>query len=256
MNMGHAGGSFSPGVLVVVAEEALRQAFIGLLREEGYPVAGVASFEEALSAGASAAFALMLADLPTIRSAPSSALRPRHHTPALPLGILKPQADALQEDVGPLAFTLSEPFEIARLLTEVAACLQRPLGPEQLRQAAVLRRLLKALSARASGRLSSLCAEDLSYSPSGTILQRGASSFQGREAIQAYVSSVWQNSHHLRLEASDIYSRPRGLALRYMTYATTPGGDWAGEEAAELFQFVGERISEIGFRSREESQDR
>ena len=242
---------FSPlRVLVVEAEPALRQALMQLLSEEGYVPSGIASLEEALAAVEETAFELMLADLIAGKSrhsfTPAHILR--RHTLSTPMGLLT------DEDISPwdkrrnvFAFILSKPIETARLLTEVAACLKRPVSRAQARQAEVLRCFVEAILARRWRRLLSLSTEDMHYYPPGSSFGLTIGPMQGASAIEAYASSLWQDAPCLRLEVNKIYCRPRGLALRYLRFAPTADDGWAWQEGTQIFQFVGDRISAIGF---------
>lgn len=239
-----------PHILMVVEEPALRHALIQLFSEEGYAPAGVASLDEAWETVGRRSFSLILADLLVGKSPHSftSAHLLRRHTLSIPMGILTDQAvSPWDKRWSAFAFTLPKPLETTRLLVEVAACLHLPLSREQMRQEEVVRRLLEAIAARGWSRLLSLCTEDIRYYPSKTSPDFTAGPLQGAKALEAFTSSIWQDASRLRLEMSNIYSRPRGLALRYLRYAPTADYGWAWQESAALFQFVGDRICQIGF---------
>ena len=238
-----------PRVLVVEAEPALRQALMQLLIEEGYAAAGVATLDDAWAIVDFRSFALILADL-IVGKSPHS-FTPAHilrrHTPATPLGIVTDEEiSPWDERWSAFAFSLSKPLETTRLLTEIAACLHKPFNRAQARQAEVLRRFVEAVAARGGRRLLSLCTENVRYVPPETFPRFTAGHLEGKRALEAYTSSVWQNAPHLRLEVTDIYTRPRGLALRYLRFAPTADNGWAWQEQTEVFQFVGDCISQIG----------
>ena len=251
---------FSPPPILIVEEEpALRNALIQLLSEEGYAPSGVASLDEAWETVDQRSFSLILADLLVGKSPHSftSAHLLRRHAPLIPMGILTDQAVSLWErQWNAFAFTLPKPLETTRLLVEVAACLHLPLSREQMRQEEVVRRLLEAIAARGWSRLLSLCTEDVRYYPSEPFPGFTAGPLQGAKALEAFTSSIWQDAPRLRLEVGNIYSRPRGLALRYLCYAPTADDGWAWQESAALFQFVGDRICQIGFPDLDQPQPR
>ncbi len=240
----------SPPILIVEEEPALRNALIQLLSEEGYAPSGVASLDEAWETVDRRSFALMLADLLVGRSPHSftSAHLLRRHAPSTPMGIMTDQAvSPWDRQWSAFAFTIPKPIETTRLLVEVAASLHLPLSREQMRQEEIVRRLLEAIAARSWRRLLSLCTEDIRYYPSEAFPGFTAGPAQGAKALEAFMSSVWQNAPRLRLEVSNIFSRPRGLALRYLRYAPTADDGWAWQESTALFQFVGDYICQIGF---------
>lgn len=236
-------------LLVLAVEETSRQELVQLLNEEGYAVSGVAALKEALTEMKSTAFALILADLSTRRSRPASKLASllRHRPPSMPLGIVTAQVvSRWDKRWRSVDFSLSRPVKTTRLLTEVAACLKKPLSIEQARQAEVLRSFVEAIVAKDWNRLRSLCARGVNYAAPRTPPHSSASPLRGIEAIQTYAASVWQDAAHLRLDVSGIYPRPAGLALRYLRYSARPGGEWSWQEETELFGFVGEQITRIG----------
>lgn len=239
----------APRVLVVEAEPTLRQALMRLLTEEGYAAAGVATLDEAWAIVNYRSFALILADLIVGKSlhsfTPAHILR--RHTPTIPLGIVTDEEiSPWDERWSAFAFTLSKPLETTRLLTEIAACLHKPFSRAQARQAEVVRRFVEAIAARGRSRLLSLCTEDVKYIPPETFPRLTAGHMEGKRALEAYTSSVWQDAPRLRLEVTGIYTRPRGLALRYLRFAPTADNRWAWQEQTEVFQFVGDYISQIG----------
>jgi DNA-binding response OmpR family regulator len=180
-------------VLVVEAEPLLQQALLSLLRTEGYAPFGVASLEEALAAVDEATFAVILADLPAGKSrhsfTPAHILR--RHTPSTPLGLLTPERVSPWDkrwDV--FAFLLAQPPNPTRLLTEVAACLNRPLSAAQARQAEVVQRLVEVLVTSRWRTLRSLCTPDVRYTPPTALLGVPAPWLEGQRALTAYTSSV------------------------------------------------------------------
>lgn len=242
-------GFSQPPILIVVAEPTLRHTLIQLLSEEGYAPSGVASLDEAWEIVSHHSFALVLADLLVGKSqhsfTPAHLLR--RHTTSTPMGVLTDKTvSAWDEQWSAFAFTLSKPIEMTRLLVEIAACLYLPFSREQMRQEEVLRRLLETITARGWSRLPSLCTEDIRYYPSEASSRFTASPLQGTKALEAYTASIWQDAPRLRLEVSNIYSRPGGLALRYLRYAPTADHGWAWQESTEIFQFAGDRICQIG----------
>lgn len=240
----------SPRVLVVEAEPMLRQALMRLLSEEGYAAAGVATLDEAWAIVDFRSFALILADLIVGKSlhsfTPAHILR--RHTPTTPLGIVTDEEILpWDERWSAFAFSLSKPLETTRLLTEIAACLHKPFNRAQARQAEVVRRFVEAIAGRSGGRLLGLCTENVRYVSPEAFPGLTAGHLEGKRALEAYTSSVWQDAPRLRLEVTGIYPRPRGLALRYLRFAPTADNGWAWREQTEVFQFVGDRISQIGF---------
>ncbi len=237
-------------ILVVEADPTLRQALMQLLSKEGYAPFGAASLEEANTAVDATTFALILADLLVGKS--RSSFMPAHvlrrHASAIPIGVLTDEPVLpWDERWSAFAFALSKPVGVARLLTEIAACLKRPLSSEGTEQEAVLRRFLQALVDKAWRRLLSLCTEDVSYYPPVAFSLFPSRPLRGNIALRAFAASIWQDAPHLRLEVSEVYRRPRGLALRYLVCAAAPDGGWAWQESTEVFQFSGKRISQIGF---------
>lgn len=247
--MSHEQVSPPPRVLVVEAEPLLLEALLGLLRAEGYSSFGVGSLEEALAVVEETSFALMLADLFAGKSrhsfTPAHVLR--RHIPSTPVGIITTEDISRWDERRSLfAFLLTKPIHPTQLLTEVAACLSRPLSLAQTRQAEIVRRCFEALSARRWNTLLKLCTQDVKYAAPTALLDVPGTILDGKRAITVFASSVWQSAPGLRLEVSAIYSRPRGFAVRYLRAAPTPEQGWAWQEYTQLFECVGEQISLIG----------
>lgn len=239
----------SPRVLVVEAEPLLLEALLGLLRAEGYSSFGVGSLEEALAVVEETSFALLVADLIAGKSrhsfTPAQVLR--RHAPSTPIGIFTTEDLSRWDERRSLfAFLLTKPIHPTQLLTEVAACLSRPLSAAQARQAEIVRRFFEALSARRWNSLLQLCTQNVKYAAPTALLGVPCTVLEGKRAITVFASSVWQSAPGLRLEVSAIYSRPSGLAVRYLRAAPTPEEGWAWQEHTQLFACVGDQISLIG----------
>lgn len=238
-----------PRVLVVEAEPLLLEALLGLLRAEGYTSSGVGSLEEALAVVEETSFALIVADLFAGKSrhsfTPAHMLRRR--TQSIPIGIFTEEDISRWDERRSLfAFLLTKPIHPTQLLTEVAACLSRPPSSAQARQAEVVQRFFEALSARRWNSLLKLCIQNVKYAVPTALLGVPGTVLEGKQALTVFASSVWQSVPGLRLEVSAIYSRPRGLAVRYLRAAPTPEQGWAWQEHTQLFAFVGDQISLIG----------
>ncbi len=238
-------------LLVIEGNDALRETMLWLLAEEGYAPSGVSSLEEALAALDRRSYALVLADLsPGVskQSCTPAHILQRRSQPA-PLGLIAAQPSVLEppQDAG-FAFVVSRPIDVPLLLTDVAASLKYPLSSEQQRQAQVVECFLEAWGVRDWRSVLELCTEEIICYP--TLLFPGAAgnAIQGKRDFLVVVTALRRRYRSLRIEALGMYARPHGLAVFYRGCFARHGQGWEFFNGAELFEFAGERICQIGTR--------
>lgn len=236
-------------LLVVERNHSLREALLPLLAQEGYAVNGVSSLEEALRAVERQSYALILADL--FAGVSKHSFTPAHllrrRAMPTPVGLITDQASAIEQpQPDGFAFLVPRIIEAPLLLTEIAASLNEPLSAEQQRQARVLERFLAAWGTQEWKSLLRLCTEEVVCYPSSLFPSSSARPVQGKLAFLALVTTFRRHYHSFRVEAPGIYLRPRGLAVRYSGCFAEFGSSWEFFGGAELFQFAGERICQIG----------
>lgn len=238
-------------LLVVEASQALREALLSLLVEEGYDTRGVGSLEEALTEIEQQSYALILADLfaGVSRHVFTPAHILRRCAQIAPPGLITAQELALErQPLAGLAVAIPRPLDVTWLLTEIAASLNYPLSPQQQRQAEVVKSFLEHWGTQKWKSMLSLCTEDI-ISYSSALLPNGAGSpAWGKVALLAQASAFRRRYRRLRIEAQGIYWRPHGLAVRYKGYFVERGVGWDFFTGTELFEFASARICQIGVR--------
>jgi hypothetical protein len=70
---------------------------------------------------------------------------------------------------------------------------------------------------------------------------------RGKAAVERSLETLRSSYSALRLEVQQIYSRPRGLAVRYTRWWAERDGSWGLFGGILLFQFTADRIRQIGF---------
>ena len=247
-----AHASFPPQLLLVEADTGL-QAFLEIvLSEEGYALRMVASLEQALSLISVQRFDLVLADLfaDTPRKV-FKALEPlRERIQPIKLGLLTSWdvSPEVAENQG-VAFVLRKPVAVDQLLAEIAICLDKALTPEQERQGQVVELFLGVLILKERRQALSLCTEDIvSYPPALPLLPL-AHPIRGKAALERYIEVLRSSYQAVRLEVQAIYSRPKGLVVRYHMWWTPAHGSWEMMGGTLLFQFTSDRIRQIGLQA-------
>jgi CheY-like chemotaxis protein len=236
-------------LLVVERNQSLREALLSLLAQEGYAANGVSSLEEALREVEKQPYALILADLfaGVSRHSFTPAHILRRRAMPIPMGLITDQASALEQpQPDGFAFVVPRIIEAPLLLAEIAAALNGPFSAPQQRQARVLERFLAAWGTQEWKSLLRLCTEGVVCYPSSLFPSPSARPLQVKLALLPLVAAFRRHYHSFRIEAPEIYPRPHGLAVRYSGCFAEFGSSWEFFGGVELFQFAGERISQIG----------
>ena len=239
-----------PGLLLVSPPSEHTMLLQKWFTEEGYAIQVAATSEEALALLEQRSFRCVLTYL---LSEPSAsffrALEPlRKRGWAIPVGAITSEelsAEAAEEYE--VAFTLSNLVQAERLFTELALGLRLPLTAEQERQGQVVKDFFAAVSAKNARNMLDLCTSNVAYFPSAShrwLSRFSASRSQG--AVALYADFIGQRSLSLRLEVERIYSRPRGLAVQYSAWWAKPNRGWEVQTETLLFQFLADRIHQIG----------
>src|SRR5262249_42557808 len=93
----------------------------------------------------------------------------------------------------------------------------------------------------------SLCTEDIVYYPPAPPLLPLVNTVHGKAAMERSLETLRNSYLALRLEVQQIYSRPRGLAVRYSKWWAERDGSWGLLSGVLLFRFTADRIHQIGF---------
>lgn len=238
----------STRILLVVADELLRETLSDILCDEGYAVVQATSLAQASSIVGEETFGLILMELLDVRhGAPlrASSELVRDASPT-PVGMVTGWnvEDEAARNAG-FAFCLLMPFELDTLLAQVASALHADLTSEQERQAEVARSSLTALSA---GRLDDAlahCTETIRYH-----LPNYAPAVSGqihdKALLRAFAVDALSRYPGARLEDINIYALPGRLAARFtLRWHTTPECETSASRAV-VFRFEGDRIAEVG----------
>lgn len=243
--------SLPPHLLLVEADTRLQAFLEAALREEGYALRVVSSLEHALALVGAQQFDLVLTDLlsHTRRKALSALKRLRQRGHSIKLGVLTSWnlSPEVAERQG-LAFVLHKPIAVEQLLAEIAICLNKALTPEQERQVQVVEMFLGAMALKDSKKALSLCTEDIICCPPAPPLLPLTHTLSGKAALDRYLETFRSSYRPFRLEVQEIYSRPRGLVARYRMWWAYAAGGWEVMNGTLLFQFIDDRICQIGWR--------
>lgn len=235
---------------ILVAEDNtdLRETLRALLEDYGNQVETAASLQEALELVDREPFGFILSDLFAGRD--GDRLRAveqlRERAFPTPMGIVTGWKVSESEAISRgFAWVLQKPFDVDRLVMEIAAQLEIPLDAAQERQAHVVRAYFAALSARDWNTLVGLCADDVTYvlPPPAPYSQE----VHGKEAFRRYTEETYAHFPGAQFDEPRVYALPRGLAARYVGRWPADGG-MQQQAGAVIFQFKGERITQIGIR--------
>jgi CheY-like chemotaxis protein/ketosteroid isomerase-like protein len=234
-------------LLVVEPNPDIQGILREIFTEEGYDASFVPSMQEALSLVDKEVFQLILADLFVGRSKHSftEAHILRRRALPTPTALMTTQ-NLLFEEVqrDGFVFLIHKPFDLEELLAEITRALQRPLTPEQQRQALLVERYFAALNERDWQGVADLCTEDVVYYPPGDDLPPSARKIKGKAAFCAHLEQLAQHMA-FRIEEELVYPRRKGLAARYMNHAVGADSTTEHYTGAILFHFAGECIRQI-----------
>lgn len=244
----------SPPRLLVVDDDCDLRAFLqDLLTEEGYHVDVGATLDEALALIDAHVYHLILTDLLThslsdpLRSA---ATVQQYAYPTPVMALTGWNVSAAEVAHAGLIRLISKPFDLDDLLATVASCLETPLSAEQARQAEVVCHYCEAFNAHDFDTCLAVCAEGVSFYPSTPPFAEPAGPVVGRASMRAQLQRLLQRAPDVRIDDYLIHPRSIGLALRCVkswVSPATPDGR-ATMLASMIFQFDGERISQISLR--------
>ncbi len=242
----------SPHLLLVETDEALRTLLATLLSQEGYQLQAAGSLAQALALVSAQPFDLVLTDLfANRRRKLFRAIKPFiEQIHPIRLGVMTPCHISTEQaaKLG-LAFVLPRPVGTEQLLTEIAICLHRPLTPEQVRQAQLIEDFFAALTQKNSRKTLSLCTDDIKYYPSINCPEPLKTALRDKTALASYIETLRSRYSGFRLEVERIYSRPKGLLVRYRVCWAERTSSWELAGGAFFFQFTGDRIRQIGLQA-------
>lgn len=236
-------------ILVVEDDADLRETLRAVLDDYGYGVVTAASPNDALALVDRRRFAFILSDLFASRDGDrlGAVEQLRERAFPTPVGILTgwkvSETKVLSRG---FEWLLSKPFDVDRLVTEIAARLETPLDVKQKRQAEVVQAYFAALSARDWDALAGLCADEVVY-----VLPAPApfaAEIHGKEAFRRYTEETYAHFPGAWFEEPRVYALPQGLAARYVGCWPAADGGTHQQAGAVVFQFEGERIKQIGIR--------
>ena len=245
----------SPRILVAEHDQSVAELLFAFLRGEGYSVSLAPSMESALAQMDEQTFHVALTDLfaETARRPFFQARRLLLHAPPTPVGLMTGWQVPLQEVRRQgFAFLIAKPFDLDLLLTEVAACLNQPLTPEQDQQLQLLERFIETLKTRNLETLEQLLTEDITYYPPARALSSGSARVHGLPEILAYIQAIYTRYPTITVDKPLFYPRPKGWAIRYASHWRLPDGSRQNLTGALLVHFQGARIHQIGIQLNDE----
>jgi CheY-like chemotaxis protein len=238
-----------PQILLVEADDAIRETLVFLLQDEGYQTQEAPTLASALCLIEHATYDLILTDLfthdPNVPFASAVALR--EQADPTPVAILSAwPASATAPQAADFAFVMSKPFDLDALLTAVAAVLNTTLTREDEQRAQVVRQYFDALSRRDWDALVNLCADDVTYILPGNVSL--SVTVEGKSAFRAYTEAVFAHFPAAHFDPVKLYATPTGVAARYQSHWLTSNGEEEQQSGAIVFQFSGLCIQRIGVR--------
>lgn len=238
----------STRVLLVVADELLRETLSDILCDEGYTLEQATSLTQASAMLDEETFGLVLMELLDVRLGDplqGSSKLVRQASPT-PVGLVNGW-NITEEDAkkAGFAFCLGMPFEFEALLAHVAGALRADLTPEQEQQVEVARSYIMALSEGQLDDALAFCTETIHYHPPRNAPQ-ASDPIHDKVSLRAYAVDTLSRFPGVRFEDVNIYALPGRLAARYtLRWHATPERS-AAASGAIVFRFEGERIAEVG----------
>jgi CheY-like chemotaxis protein len=206
-------------ILVAEADPTLQILFQHTLTEMGYPCTLASSLEEALCFLHKHPVALVVTDI-FLRSSQEvlTSLRPLLAL-SHPLPVILCTAWPLHEDVvrrEGFAALVPQPFHLDHLVTTVAACLNQPWSPAQLRQAKIVNHYVASFLKQDLEVVLALFAEEVWFLPWIVPAYPFARPARGKAAARAYLQELWRYFGAFQMEAVQLYPCPHGVAVRFL----------------------------------------
>jgi CheY-like chemotaxis protein len=208
-----------PHLLVVEADLSLQVVFQQTLAEMGYISTLASSLDQALRLLDQHPFDLIVTDAFSYTGQEALApLRPllalSHPLPVI-LCTAWPLTEAVVKQEG-FAGLVLQPFELDRLITTVAECLNQPWSPAQLRQAEVVKRYVALFALGDVEAMVSFLSEAVQFYPWIASAYPFARPVTGRAAARVYLQELLQYFGGLHTELGHLYTCPLGIAARIL----------------------------------------
>jgi CheY-like chemotaxis protein len=239
-----------PRILIAEHDQSVADLLQAFLKGEGYQPSLAPSLESALECLDEQVFHVVLTDLfvDNPRRPFSRVRRLLQRSPPTPVGLMTGwQITPEEAERQGFAFLLQKPFDLDRMLAEIAAVLHPALTPEQERQLQAVERCIEALKVGNLERLGQLLAEDLTYYPPEGVPAKPRR-VKGSTAMLAYIQEAYRRYQHVNFDEFLFYPRPKGWAVRFRSRWPAPGGSRQSLTGALLFHFQGEQIHQVGIR--------
>jgi CheY-like chemotaxis protein len=238
----------TPRLLVVEADQDLREILHRVFVEQGYGPTMAASLEEALRLVHQHPFDLILTELFILPDQETLALvlplrELAHPTPDVVIATRLSTQEVQQQGFAAL---LREPFDLNELITTVAECLKHPMSDEQQRQAEIATHGVAALDRRDFDTAFALCTEDVRFYPWIIPPYPAAHRVVGRAALRAYFEEMAGYFHDRHAEIGQFFGCPHGIAVRIHADWRDAYGVHQQQMVALCFQITGEQISQLG----------
>jgi CheY-like chemotaxis protein len=217
----------SPRILLVGADPAMQLLLQQALAEMGYASTRASSLGQALRLLHQQAFDLVVTD--TFSRTGQEVLSPLRPLLALshPLPVILCTAWPLAEtDVRNEGFAglVPQPFELDQLVTMVAACLNQPWSPAQLRQAEVVNRYVESFHKQDIEAVLALFTEEVLFLPWMVPTYPFARPVRGKAAARVSLQEMWRYLGAFQMEGVHLYRCPHGVAARLLVRWHDPSG--------------------------------
>jgi hypothetical protein len=144
------------------------------------------------------------------------------------------------------AFLIRAPFDLELLLAMVALTIDRPLTPEKLRKAELVRQAHGTIEARDWTTLATLGTQDVTMYPPAKRNFSARRRIRGFDAVRAYLEEQLVRLPLFTFEEMLISSRPKGLAVRYEASWIPQRERKQRMTGVLLHRFRGRQIAQIG----------
>lgn len=246
-----------PRLLLVEDDVDIQEALQLVLSEEGYQVRAAASLADALAVLQHDTFDFVLTDVFYTAGHPPlhSVLPLLAHAAPTPVGIITAW-NLSEHEAQQAGFTclIRKPFDFDALMTTLAGIINKPLTPEQVKQARIVWSYLAAIVQYDFDQAASYVTDEVIYhTPAPTRHLPHTRLVRGKADFLAYQQQAAGFIRDLQIEQFSIFPHPTGLAVRYTARWVAPDDSHQQLAASLVFHFAGELISRFGFQTDAES---
>ncbi|MGZ6143407.1 MAG: nuclear transport factor 2 family protein [Myxococcales bacterium] len=236
-----------PKLLLIEDDTDTREALCAVLAEEGYEVVAVVRAEDAFATVDTRAFDAVLTDSinPTASDPFGVAVDLARRVAPTPVGLHTGWVGGREPEAARrhFAFVCHKPTEIGDLLTLLAAVTAKRLDRGTSPEVDAAYRYFQLLSRRSWDDFAALCDDGVRYTLAGK--SSLAATVDGKRAFRAFTERTFKAFPDAVFDDVYVYAVPDGLAARYTTCFTDPGGAAVRQSGSVQFRFRAGLITSI-----------